>query len=80
LESIKEDIFENNFFECPFCVCQFTSKVDLDSHMEVFGSKKGEHIQKLDAEHRLTDRTYRGTMDRRSKETPKRVKKSYWAH
>lgn len=58
LESSKGDIFENNFVECPYCVCVFFNQIDLRSHLEVFGSNKYEHNRKLDEEHRKVDRTY----------------------
>ncbi len=58
LESSKEDIFENNFFECPTCACVFVSQIDLDGHLEEFGSNKYEHMQKLDDAHKKVDRTY----------------------
>ena len=58
LESSNEDIFESNFFECPYCACVFVSQVDLESHLETFGFNKYEHNRKLDETHRSVDRTY----------------------
>jgi hypothetical protein len=67
LES-KEDIFEINFIECPYCECKFSSQIDLESHLEAFGTNKFEHIRKLDDEHKKVDRTYvKGSLSKGSR-------------
>lgn len=58
MENTKEDIFENNFFECPNCACVFVSQIDRENHLEKFGTNKYEHIQKLYDAHKKVDRTY----------------------
>ena len=58
LENSKEDIFENNFFECPNCACVFVSQIDRENHLKAFGTNKFEHMQKLDDAHKSVDRTY----------------------
>jgi hypothetical protein len=49
-------------FECPFCLCNFVSKKDLDVHLEAFGSKgKEAHLMRLrEVHHVVPDSPYLG--------------------
>ena len=81
LDSSKENIFENNFIECPYCDCKFGSQIDLESHLEVFGINKYEHIQKLDNAHKSVDRTYvRGSLSKDSKKASKPDKSRFYRY
>jgi len=64
LEKKKAEIIDDNLFHCPFCVCRFATKRDLDIHLQAYGTNKTEHVRQLDRAHRGADSSFRGTMAR----------------
>jgi len=47
------------YFECPHCPCVFTSKEDLEKHMERYGDNPEIHKRKWERNHRELERTLR---------------------
>lgn len=46
-------VFSLSEFACPFCLCNFVSKRDLDCHLAVFGDRNREaHLTLLRKVHR----------------------------
>jgi len=37
---------KKKLIECPYCSCQFFTQIDIDFHMEVFGSDPDKHLKK----------------------------------
>jgi Peptide arylation enzymes len=46
-----------SFEKCPFCVCLFVNKVDLEAHLEVFGREKSQHREQLRIAHEEVEET-----------------------
>jgi uncharacterized C2H2 Zn-finger protein len=35
------------FYRCPFCLCIFLTRADLEKHMAAFGSQKEQHLDEF---------------------------------
>ena len=64
LERKNEEIIDDSFFHCPFCICRFATKRDIAIHLQAYGTNKWEHVRQLDRAHRGVDRSFTGTVAR----------------
>ena len=62
LSGNSDDVLSNGLIECPYCICLFVSRFDLEFHLKAFGTNKSEHVRALNKAHKLLDRFFRGTM------------------
>jgi predicted phage gp36 major capsid-like protein len=46
-----------SFKKCPFCMCLFANKADLEVHLEVFGREKSQHREQLRIVHEEAEET-----------------------
>ncbi|MCW4030671.1 MAG: hypothetical protein NWE92_13630 [Candidatus Bathyarchaeota archaeon] len=41
----------NHIYKCPHCACIFSTRADLQSHIDAFGNSKGQHEYQYNSTH-----------------------------
>ena len=77
LSGNSDDVLSNGLIECPYCICLFVSRFDLELHLKAFGTNKSEHVRALNNAHKLGDPSFRGSMAKGSNRAVKSDKSRF---